>query len=51
MIWIEKTQGEDQDRDTRKPIERVAATMVKALKHEELDEAEQAKLKKAGWND
>ena len=31
------------------PVSRIAATMVKALKHEELDEAEQAKLKEMGW--
>ena len=49
MTWIEKTQGEDQDRDTRKPMERIAATMVKALKHEELDETERAKLEELGW--
>ena len=51
MTWIEKTQGEDQDRDKRKPIERVSSTMVKALKHEELDETEQAKLEELGWSE
>ena len=44
MTWIEKTQGEDQDRDTRKPIERVAAKVAAALKGDE-----EAKIE-LGWN-
>lgn len=31
------------------PISRIASSMVKALKHEELDETEQAKLKELGY--